>query len=98
MFRKLHPPSKPVTVRIDGIAIQAEAGEPVAAVLLRSGTAHARLHPVTGEPRGPYCMMGACQECLAIVDGVASTPTCRVTVREGMVIERQQGMRSLPDA
>jgi hypothetical protein len=97
MFRKLHPPVNPVTVTIDGVAMQAEAGEPVAAILLRGASCHARLHPVSGEPRAPYCMMGACQECLAIVDGVASIQTCRIAARDGMVVLRQQGMRSIPD-
>jgi len=97
MFRKLHPVGDPVAITLDGTRIQAEAGEPLAAVLLRASACHARLHPVTGDARAPYCMMGVCQECLAVVDGVGSTQTCLVPVRDGMVVERQAGVRALSD-
>ena len=40
-------------------------------------------------------MMGVCFDCLAVVDGVASTQTCLVTVREGMQVQRQFGKRSV---
>ena len=54
-----------------------------------------RTTPVKESPRAPYCMMGVCFDCLAIVDGVASTQTCLVTVREGMRVQRQYGKRSV---
>jgi predicted molibdopterin-dependent oxidoreductase YjgC len=97
MFRKVHPVVERICVTIDGIATDAEAGELLAAVLLRCTPPHSRLHPVSGEPRAPYCMMGACQECLTVVDGVASTPACRTPVRDGMVVQRQQGVRQIAD-
>lgn len=97
MFRKVYETRDDVTVTVDGVVTRAEPGEPVAAVLLRTAACHARLHPVSGEPRAPYCMMGVCQECLAVVDGVGSTQTCRTAVRDGMVIERQRGARSIGD-
>jgi len=40
-------------------------------------------------------MMGVCFDCLAIVDGVASTQTCQVTVRDGMRVERQYDKRKV---
>lgn len=96
MFRKLHEPgAQALTVFIDGVAVPAEAGDTVAAVLLRQETAATRTTPVHESPRAPYCMMGVCFDCLAIVDGVASTQTCLVTVREGMRVQRQFGKRSL---
>jgi hypothetical protein len=93
MFRKLHEPTSPVTIAVDGAAVTAAAGEPVAAVLLRLEPPIARTTPVGGRPRAPYCMMGVCFDCLAIVDGVPSTQTCRTAVREGMRVERQHGAR-----
>lgn len=96
MFRKLHEPgAQALTLTIDGVAVHAEPGETVAAVLLRQQTAASRTTPVNESPRAPYCMMGVCFDCLAIVDGVASTQTCLVTVREGMRVERQFGKRSV---
>ena len=100
MFRKLHdlsasgPALVPaLTLTIDGQPVQAEAGDTVAAVLLRQDPLFSRTTPVSGSPRAPYCMMGVCFECLAVVDGVASTQTCLVQVREGMQVHRQHGRR-----
>jgi len=98
MFRKLHDPSTTVpalTLTIDGQPVSAEPGDSVAAVLLRLDPPFSRTTPVSGSPRTPYCMMGVCFECLASVDGVASTQTCLVQVREGMRVERQHGRRVL---
>ena len=96
MFRKLHDPgANAVTIYIDGTAVAAEAGESVAAVLLRQPDAWTRTTPVSGSPRAPYCLMGVCFECLAEVDGVASVQTCLTPVRAGMRVARQLGRRTL---
>ena len=95
MFRKLHEPTQAVTLYIDGAPVTAEAGESVAAVLLRQSPLWSRTTPVTQSRRAPYCMMGVCFECLASVDGEASVQTCLTFVRDGMRVERQQGKRSL---
>ncbi|SAI72675.1 Uncharacterised protein [Bordetella ansorpii] len=96
MFRKLDDPGAPaLTLTIDGQPVQASPGETVAAVLLRQSQPASRTTPVHESPRAPYCMMGVCFDCLAIVDGVASTQTCLTTVREGMQVLRQMGKRSV---
>jgi hypothetical protein len=96
MFRKLHEPgAQALTVFVDDEPVSAEPGESVAAVLLRQASAATRTTPVHESPRAPYCMMGVCFDCLAIVDGVASAQTCLVTVREGMRVRRQFGKRSV---
>ncbi|PWE53704.1 (2Fe-2S)-binding protein [Metarhizobium album] len=95
MFRKLHDPEVVLTVFIDGIAVPAETGESVAAVLMRQEDCWSRLTPVKNSKRAPYCMMGVCFDCLAEVDNVASVQTCLTTVREGMCITRQRGKRGL---
>jgi predicted molibdopterin-dependent oxidoreductase YjgC len=96
MFRKLHEPAgKAVTLFIDGAMVKADAGESVAAVLLRQLPLWSRTTPVTQSKRAPYCMMGVCFECLAKVDGEASVQTCLTEVRDGMRVERQHGKRSL---
>lgn len=96
MFRKINDAVSPLmTLTVDGQAVTAEPGETVAAVLLRQPAPASRTTPVNGSPRAPFCMMGVCFDCLAIVDGAASTQSCLVTVREGMRVERQFGRRSL---
>lgn len=90
MFRKLHDPEQgSVTIEIDGVRVSAEPGESVAAVLLRQAEIWSRATPVSGSQRAPYCMMGVCFDCLAEIDGVASTQTCLTTVRDGMRVVRQ---------
>ena len=96
MFRKINESASALlTLTVDGQAISAEPGESVAAVLLRQPTLASRSSPVHGSPRAPFCMMGVCFDCLAIVDGATSTQSCMVLVREGMRVERQLGRQSV---
>ncbi len=83
------------TIYLDGEPVEAERGETVAAVLLRQRSLAIRTTPVSESARAPYCMMGVCFDCLAIVDGAASTQSCLVTVRQGMRVERQLGRWSV---
>lgn len=92
MFRTLDQETgASLTVHVDGRPVAAAADESVAAVLLRQDALWSRTTPVSGARRTPYCMMGVCFDCLAVVDGVSSVQTCLTPVREGMRIERQQG-------
>ncbi len=95
MFRKLEEFEEPITVFIDGEAQRADPHESVAAVLVRHSALWSRKTPVSGEKRAPFCMMGVCFDCLATVDGIASTQTCLVTVKDGMRINRQIGAREI---
>ena len=94
MFARRDPGA--VTLSFDGQKIRAREGDSVAAALLANGVTVTRNTPVLGMPRGPYCMMGACFECLAVVDGQPNVQTCMVPVRPGMRVERQHGARGLP--
>lgn len=96
MFRKLHDPGpQAVTIFIDGKTVAAEAGENLAAVLLRQSESWNRTTTVSQSPRAAYCLMGVCFECLAEVDGVGSVQACLTTVRDGMRVSRQLGRRAL---
>ncbi|NYH17169.1 (2Fe-2S)-binding protein [Paraburkholderia bryophila] len=76
--------------------LRVPGGRSVAAALLAAGVSRFRATPVSGAPRAPYCMMGACFECLVEIDGVPSRQSCMVTVRDGMRIHSQEGARDLP--
>ena len=60
-------------VFLDGSQAQAFAGETVAAVLIAEEGLQAR-RTAAGAPRGIYCGMGVCFDCLVVVDGVPNTP------------------------
>jgi hypothetical protein len=85
-----------LTIWFDGAAIPARTGDSIAVALLAAGITTTRTTPVSNAPRGPYCMMGACFECLAVVDGRPNVQTCMMAVRDGMRIERQNGARTIP--
>lgn len=95
MFRRLpdlaDAPS--VTLTVDGAAITARAGDTVAAALLAAGHVACRETAVSNTPRGPYCLMGVCFDCLVSIDGVGNRQGCLVHVREGMRVETQRGKR-----
>ena len=80
-----------VTVVINGAPFNAPLGCTAAAALLLAGAIPSRTTPVSGAPRTPYCMMGACFECLAEIDGAPNQQACLVPVIEGMRINRQSG-------
>jgi len=92
MFRPLETTSDARTrITVDGRAVFATPGANLAAVLLEAGFAPFRTTPVSGAPRLPYCMMGVCFDCLAVIDGVPNRQTCLEQVRSGMTVERQAG-------
>jgi D-hydroxyproline dehydrogenase subunit gamma len=94
MFRRLPDlADNPITITIDGKAIRARRGDTVAAALLAGGVVRCRTTSVSDTPRGPYCMMGVCFDCLVTVDGVGNRQGCLMLVRDGMRIETQQGKR-----
>jgi sarcosine oxidase subunit alpha len=73
-----------VTLRIDGRAVQVDAGATVAVVLLQQ---QAGRLSVDGERREALCGMGICWECRARVDAVADVRTCLLPVRDGMEVD-----------
>jgi D-hydroxyproline dehydrogenase subunit gamma len=84
-----------VPVTVEGREIRVPEGASAAAAVLLAGLAAIRETGVSGAPRGPYCMMGVCFDCLAEIDGVANRQACMVAVAPGMVIRRQRGKRAV---
>jgi hypothetical protein len=88
-------PGATVTVVVEGREIDVPEGASAAAAALLAGVVAIRETPVGGAPRGPYCLMGICFDCLAEIDGIANRQSCMVTVATGMIIRRQHGKRSV---
>jgi D-hydroxyproline dehydrogenase subunit gamma len=80
-----------LSLTLDGRTVNAYEGETVAAVLLAEGHIATRTTR-SGSPRGVYCGMGVCFDCLVVVDGVPNTRACVTWVREGMDVARQDGL------
>ena len=79
-----------VRIRVNGREIPAREGEPVAAAILAAGVKVFRRTPKLRSPRGVYCAIGRCTDCVMRVDGVPSVRTCVTAARDGMVVESQE--------
>jgi len=77
---------EPVTVVVDGVPIRCFRGESVAAALLAAGQRTLRLTAKQQEPRGLFCAMGVCYDCLVSVDGGGLVRGCMVSVEDRMVV------------
>jgi sarcosine oxidase subunit alpha len=93
MFRRLHE-GEVVPITVDRRSVDARAGDSVATAMLAAGIATCRT-TVQGAPRAPYCLMGACFDCLVTIDGVGNRQACMVKVSRGMRIETQRGKREI---
>ena len=80
-----------VTINLDGESVDAFEGESVAAVMMVEGNVAMRT-TTEGQPRGVFCGMGVCFDCLVIIDDVPNTRACMTWVKEGMQIKTQRGL------
>src|SRR5713101_1861193 len=85
-------------ITLDGVAVEAQEGDTVAAALLRARITTFTRSIKYHRPRGPFCLQGTCGQCLMRVDGVPSQLACKVRIEEGMVCERQNAPLGLIEA
>lgn len=81
-----------VNITVDGKPIKARKGEMIIAALLANGIIINRYTKKQHKPRGLFCGIGQCTDCVMVVDGCPNVRTCVTPVREGMVIETQIGV------
>ncbi len=91
-FEFMRPRQDLVTVRFDGHDYQLPRGENLAAALLAIGVQSLRETPVSGVARAPFCMMGACFDCLVEIGGV-TRQACMTEVREGLIVNKMKPLR-----
>ena len=77
-----------IRFRFDGREYRAEPGMSLAAALTAAGIRVFREGP-NGAPRGLFCGMGVCQDCLLEVDGQPNRRACMTTLKPGMELRRQ---------
>ena len=95
-FLELPDETGRVPVIFAGRTLMLPDGANLAAALLAAGVTVLRHTPVSGAPRAPYCMMGACFDCLVEVDGVIRQ-ACMMEVSEGLVIARPHEHPASPE-
>lgn len=81
-----------VTFTLDGQKLQGYEGEPVAAALRAAGVMVHRYTLKNHEPRGVFCAIGRCTDCVMIIDGQPNVRTCVTPLKAGMNIQTQYGV------
>lgn len=75
----------------DGKDMTGYEGEPIAEALHAAGVMVHRYTTRRHEPRGMFCAIGRCTDCVMVVNGKPNTRTCITPLEEGMVVETQYG-------
>ncbi len=82
-----------ISATFEGERIEAEAGISVAAALIATGRPAWRTTR-GGKPRGLFCGIGVCFDCIVNIDGESGQRSCMVPLTEGM---RITDAANLPD-
>jgi len=73
---------------VDGETVRGVAGQTLAGVLLAAGRTAWR-RSATGAPRGVFCGIGVCFDCLVTVNGERDVRACRRRAADGDVVTTQ---------
>jgi len=83
---------KTVTLYYNGQPIEAIEGEPIASALMNAGIRVFRTTAKRHEPRGIFCGIGQCTDCIMEIDGVMNVRACMTIAKPGMVVRTQEGL------
>jgi hypothetical protein len=75
----------------DGLPVAARPGQSVGAALIAAGHRSWRTTRTGGRPRGLFCGIGVCFDCLVVVNGRPNQRACLVEVRPGDAVTTQEG-------
>ncbi len=81
----IRPVGQPIRFQFNDRGIEALQGETIAAALSAGGVTTFR-HTPTGAPRGLFCGMGACFDCIVTVDGRIGQRACLTQAADGMTV------------
>jgi predicted molibdopterin-dependent oxidoreductase YjgC len=76
---------------MDGRDVPYREGQSVAAALVGTGQSAWRTTRVAGRPRGLFCGIGTCYDCLVTIDGWPNQRACLVVARPGLAVTTQHG-------
>ena len=78
-------------IRLDDEPVTVEPGQTVAAALIASGRRSWRRTRKGGRPRGVFCGIGICFDCLSTINGRPNQRACLVEAQPGDVVTTQEG-------
>ena len=74
-------------VFVNGAEIEATESENVGTFLLKRRQQVLRKTRFEDNPRGRFCGIGVCFDCIVTIDGIANQRACITQLRDGMRIE-----------
>jgi predicted molibdopterin-dependent oxidoreductase YjgC len=80
-----------VSFLFDGKEIAADAGQSVGAALIAAGYRSWRTTRHGGAPRGIFCGIGICFDCLVVVNGRPNQRACLTEACDGDEVSSQEG-------
>lgn len=83
--------NKKIIIYLDGEPIEALESDTIASALLAHGKKICRYTRKYNEPRGVFCAIGRCNDCIMTVDGIPNIRACITPVKDGMQIKTQIG-------
>lgn len=78
-----------LSIEIDGARVAGLRGQTLAGVLLGSGRLSWRTTSVGARPRGVFCGIGVCFDCIAEVNGVRDVRLCQRRAVDGDIVALQ---------
>lgn len=78
-------------ITIDGRLVSVDDGVTIAAALMSEGVRSWRTTRVGDAPRGLFCGMGVCFDCLVVVNGEPNVRACVTIIEPGDAIGTQHG-------
>ncbi|MGW1895450.1 (2Fe-2S)-binding protein [Streptomyces sp. NPDC002004] len=84
-------PEPAFEITFDGRPVPALPGQSLAAVLWSAGILSWRTTRGGGRPRGAFCGIGQCHDCLATVNGRPNRRACLVPACPGDAVTTQEG-------
>jgi predicted molibdopterin-dependent oxidoreductase YjgC len=75
----------------DGQPLEGFEGEPIAIALRSNDVVIHRYTTRRNEPRGVFCAIGRCTDCIMVVNGRPNIRTCVEPLKSGMIVETQKG-------
>ncbi|RXZ66809.1 (2Fe-2S)-binding protein [Agromyces albus] len=85
-----------VEITLDGETMRGVQGQTIAGIVLASGVLSWRRTSVDGRPRGLFCGIGVCFDCLVIVNGERDVRACQRRAVDGDAVASQHDR--LPEA
>jgi hypothetical protein len=82
----------PVVITVNGEVASGVVGQSLAGVILASGTLGFRQTSVAARPRGVFCGIGVCYDCLVEVNGQRDVRACQRRATEGDVVVSQHDL------